>query len=76
MKSNMNKPSIKKVSTAEIEAAIAKALAGITGWDECIVSVQNAEFAPETFTTQEVVTLTLKATLKPFDGPDPFAEKE
>ena len=44
MDTDMTTLSIKKSSTADVEAAIAQALQQLTGWDRCTVTVQAVEF--------------------------------
>lgn len=54
----MAQPSLKNVSTAEIEAAIAQALAALTGWETCTVRINTVDFEKK-FDTSEDVSLKL-----------------
>lgn len=67
----MEKPSIKNASTTDIEAAIAQALAGLTGWDSCTVAVKLAAFSGERLSGGESVDLTITAVFSP-NYSDPF----
>ena len=58
----MDDPSVKNVSTAQIEAALAQALQQLTGWDECTVTVHGLEF--EKAFVGERVALQLSASFQ------------
>lgn len=70
----MNSPTIKNVSIKEIESAIAKSLASISGWDECSVSITSTEFDAPSFKTEEKFTMKMNVVLQPTPGPDPFSD--
>lgn len=64
----MANTSIKNVTTEAVEAAIAQALATLTGWDSCSVEIQKMEFVnPMQLSTGESVSITLKARFSETD---------
>lgn len=54
-------PSLKNVSTAEIEAAIAQALATLTGWETCTVRIDTVDFVGSPYSGGEAVDIKLRA---------------
>lgn len=66
----MTNPSVKNVSTADLEAAIAQALAGLTGWETCTVRIGTAKFSGERYVGGETVELTLEAVFAPKPVPE------
>jgi len=69
----MKTPSLKNVSTSDVEAAIALALAKLTGWENCAVSVEALEFGPDQGLSGERASLRLTARFTPAPGePLPF----
>lgn len=72
----MNTPTIKNVSIKEIESAIAKTLASISGWEECSVSIASTEFDAPSFRTGEKFTMKMNVVLYPTPGPDYFSDLE
>lgn len=70
----MNLPTIKSVSIQEIESAIAKKLASISGWEECSVTITSTEFDTPSFRTDEKFTMKMNVVLQPTPGPDPFSD--
>ena len=58
----MDDPSVKNVSTAQIEAALAQALQQLTGWEKCTVAVHGLDF--ERVSVGERVALRLQASFQ------------
>lgn len=68
----MDKSTIKNVSLKDVEAAIAKTLTSISGWEESSVSISSTEFEPPSFRNEEKFSMKLSVVLHPATDPDPF----
>jgi len=55
----MENTSLKNVSPAAIEAAVAKALQELTGWEKCTVNLEGLEFKPSALSGHELVRMGL-----------------
>lgn len=66
----MTEPSIKKVSAADIEGAIAQSLKQLTGWETCTVNLRQVQFENAPMGPQETLTMTLRVALGPKDDGD------
>lgn len=69
METDMTNPSVKNVSPADLEAALARTLQQLTGFESCTVTVQALEF-DDRAASGERITLRMKAALGvlPSDG--------
>lgn len=61
---------MKNVSTADLEKALAKALAEISGWAHAQVHIQQVQFAAPLVQQGENITLHLSVQLRADDSDD------
>lgn len=57
-------PTLKNVSTADLERSLANTLAGLSGWEDAQVHVQQIQYDPTGLVTGERITLQLSVSLR------------